>query len=416
LGRAIDSRAFSATGTLRTVVTARDKLIVDLADGTLERYDLTRDPREQRNLADDDPARARMLRAEVSAWESSHARIDGESQVSQSDEVLPDVLNRAIQGDRSVVSEVVALLGAGGFAARRSAAHVLGDMGHDAATVRDALARELGTRDAALVREAGLSLTLLGDPRGRDVARAALAAVEATDPVSLRAAVGLARTGDVSAVATLSAWVLRSDAADTQRDLAVDTLRTLNSPRAYETWVVLLGDARLAPRAAEALGALGDARALDVLRRALTTASYPLTARAIADALVTLRAPDAAARVGDALVVTDALPEAWSLMERVNEPGMHLAGARRAVTVRATQRGATLAFPVMRRTPWRRLYMQTTTTHDTTLTVIVGAARMTVAVPSGDHEVSVDVPAPTRASTVRVATTGVVTVRAVAAR
>ncbi len=175
LGGARDTRAFAATGSLRMVATARDKLIVDLADNTLERYDLLRDPREARNLADLDPARARSLRAEISGWEASHAALEGER--APQEESAPAVLLRAEQGDSSVAREVAALLGAGGVPVRRRAARVLGDVSAGGDEVTDALALELTAPDASLVREAGTSLALRRDPRGLAPTRAAYAAL-----------------------------------------------------------------------------------------------------------------------------------------------------------------------------------------------------------------------------------------------
>ncbi|MFO0606888.1 MAG: sulfatase [Polyangiales bacterium] len=414
LGGARGTRAFAATGTLRMVATARDKLVVDLADNTLERYDLARDPRESRNLADDDPARARSLRAEVSGWEASHAGAEAERAPQESADAPPALL-RAEQGDVSVAPEVAGLLGAGGFPVRRRAAHVLGDLGARGQT--DALARELDAPDAALVREAGVSLALLGDRRGLPVARAAHDALARTPdaPDALRAAVALARLGDRAGAPTLARWVVRADAEDAARDGAVDALESLRDPGSLDAWAALLDDARLAPRAAAALGALGDARALVPLRAALATVRYPITLRAILDAMVTLHAPDAAERVGDGLVALDPLAEAFPLLARVGEPGTRVAGLTAPVPVglrpvpRALRGGAVGG----RAQGVRRVYLEVRAEADGVLTLAPG---VTAAFRAGTHEVAVDLPRPQVRPVLRLSATTAATVTRVAAR
>jgi HEAT repeat protein len=414
------TRAFAATGSLRMVTTARDKLVADLSDGTLELFDLAADPREARNLADRRAPRARALRGEIEAWEASHARVEAQpvdGEAAPVDDALPDVLNRAIQGDASVTRDVARLLGAGGYAVRRRAAHALGDLGSREAIITDALARELAAPDSALRREAGVSLALLSDPRGRDVSRAALA-TDARTPTrdeALRAAVGLSRLGDHGAVPVLSAWINHTGGSDARRDEAVDALRALNDPAALPAWVTLLDDVRLAPRAAEALAALGDARALDPLRAALATQRYPLSVRAILGALQALGAPDLAARVREGLVAVDPLPDVAALLAPLGEPGRRLAGSTlvrvvgprpASYALRGGERGDRAA-------GYRRLYLSVSAAATARITVLPGVE---VEVPAGEREVSVELPARFTGSALRLSATAPVTVRWIAAR
>jgi arylsulfatase A-like enzyme len=411
LGGERDTRAFAATGTLRMVATARDKLIVDLADNTLERYDLLRDPRELRNLADDDPARTYALRAEVSGWEASHATIEAERS-PQETVSMPTVLLRAEQGDVSVAREVAMLLGAGGFPVRRRAARVLGDLGVGGAT-SDALARELTTQDPVLVREAAVSLALLGDRRGLSETRRAHEALARTpdDPSALRAAVALARLGDRAGVRTLAHWVRRGDAEEALRDRAVASLEALRDPDALEAWVALLHDARLAPRAAAALAALGDARAIEPLRGVLSTVRYPLTLRAIVDALLSLGAPDATERVVDALVALDPLPEVFPLLARIHEPGTRVAGV--AVPVRVGPRPVTCWLRGGTSPRVRRIYVELTAEADGVLTLLPG---VTASFRAGTHELAVDLQRPLLRPRLRLSATTPITVTRIAAR
>lgn len=420
LGGATDSLAFASTGSLRMVATARDKLIADLSDGTLERYDLRTDARETRNLADRDPARVRALRAEIESWEASHARVESQTVVGEDDsvvEALPDVLNRAIQGDVSVARDVAGLLGAGGYPVRRRAARVLGDLGvHDAA-VTDALARELDARDAMLRREAALSLSLLEDRRGHDVTLSTLASMhgDVNDPDALRAAVGLARLGDHAAVPILSAWVNLARASDAQRDEAVASLRALRDPAAMPAWQRLLADMRLAPRAADALGELGDARAIATLREALPHQGYPLTIRATLGALVTLGAPDTAALARDAIVAADPLPDVWRLFDALHEPTRLIAGSTVARTIGPRPLPVALVGGARtdRTQGYRRLYLRVRATAPTRLRV---NASTEVEVPAGARELAVELEPRVTTSTLRLSATAPVELLGVAAR
>lgn len=419
LGGVTDALAFASTGSLRMVATARDKLIADLSDGTLERYDLRTDPGETRNLADLDPARARALRGEIEAWEASHARIESQSAAGEAvrDETLPDVLNRAIQGDVSVALDVARLLGAGGYPVRRRAARALGDLGVRDPLVTDALARELTAPDAPLRREAGVSLGLLEDARGRDVSRASLDALRATPTHddALRAAVALARLGDHAAVATLAVWVNHPRASDAQRDEAVASLRALRDPAALPAWRALLVDMRLAPRAADAMGELGDPQAIETLRAALPRQGYPLTIRATLGALVTLGAPDAAALTHDALVAADALPDVWRLFEALHEPGHLIAGTvtARAIALRPVAVALTGGARTDRTQGYRRMYLRVRAASPSRLRVLPGVE---LDVPAGTRELSVDLATRFTGSSLRLSATSPVELLGVAAR
>ncbi len=404
----LDTRIFAANGSLRRVSTARDTLVVDLSDGTLERYDPVRDPHETRNLADTDPARAQQLRRTIAAWEASHARAEAEraSPGAAADVALPDVLQRAIQGDVSTAGEVATLLGAGGFPVRRRAAHTLGELGVRDRAVLDALARELDAPDATLREEAALSLALLGDARGAAGARAAFDA-RRNGPLeadTLRAALAVATLGDHAAVPVLAAWINNPHGTDTQRDAAVASLRALRDPAARPAWERLLLDMRLAPRGADALGELGDPAALDALREGLRTQRYPISIRAMLGAMAALHADDLAARVREGLLASDPLPDVWMLLDAMRAPGLSLRGFTGALSV--GPRGAVI--PLRggvagdRRLPLRRLYLRTRSTAAARLTV---ANRVTVDVPEGEGTVVVELTPPMAPAGVRVVST-----------
>ncbi len=420
LGGVTDSLAFASTGSLRMVATARDKLIADLSDGTLERYDHRADPAESRNLADLDPQRARSLRGAIESWEASHAHIESQPSVGDDapgDESLPDVLSRAIQGDTSVARDVTALLGAGGFPVRRRAARVLGDLGVTDPAVTDALARELTSRDEALRREAAVSLALLRDPRGREITRAALDALRATptNDESLRVAVALSRLGDHAAVPTLSAWINLARASDAQRDQAVASLRSLRDPAALPAWRALLVDMRLAPRAADAMGELGDPRAISTLRDALPHQGYPLTIRATLGALQTLGAPDIAALVHEGIIAADPLPDLWTLFDRIHEPGRAISGSilPRAIGLRPTVIPLVGGARTDRSQGYRRIYLRVRAAAPSRLRV---TPAVELEIPAGTRELSVDLPTRFTGSSLRLSASSPVELLGIAAR
>jgi len=350
-GAALEQDVFVATGSLRALVRGTHKLVVDLGDESLELYDLAHDPRERTNLADHEAPLAQRLRARLAGWESEHARIDGEG-VGAAE--IPAVLARAEQGDRSAAHSLTALLRDAERSWARRAAVALGRLGVDDPTVRDALAAVLSNPDPPLAESAAVALALLGD--GRAEAGALRALTGAAPAVQRQAALGLARLRRTEGVGVLSSWLTDPAAAESDRDAVVAALRALRSAEAYGAWVTLLGDLRLAPEAARALGELGDRRALDPLRATLASTPYPLTRGATLAALLDLGDPTAAVRLREALAAPDGVANALVLLRRVHEPGRRVAGwsapvalvPGRAVSV--TLRGARVSV--------RRLYVE----------------------------------------------------------
>ncbi len=351
-GGPLGQDVFVAAGSLRALVRGTHKLVVDLADESLELYNLARDPRERVNLADRQPDLARRLRGRVAGWEAEHVRIDGEGMGGAVE--VPSDLARAEQGDHSAAPEVARLLSDPAPAFARRAAVVLGELGVTDPGLRDALARALQHPEPSVAEAAAVSLGLLGDPRGLE---GAIRALRATDPrARRRAALGLARLRRDDGVGILSTWLTDPQAPDAERDAVVAALRGLRAPGAYEAWVRLLDDLRLAPEAARALGELGDRRAIAPLRATLAATPYPLTRGAALGALLDLGDPTAEVRLRAALGAPGGVAEAVGLLRRVGEPGRRVAGWPGAVgltpgrAVSVTIRGA--------RGSVRRLYLR----------------------------------------------------------
>jgi hypothetical protein len=394
-GRPWDRPVFAETGSLRRVTLAREALVADLDDGTLELFDLDRDPLERTNLADARPERAAALRAEITRWEEANARTDAPQ---RADEALPPPLLRAMQGERAAADEVadVALDETQRDVMRRRALAVLGELGVRDEALRDRLA-PLAEGTGALATDAGLCLALLGDARGRD---GAARVFSAGDPARLRvASLALARLGDPRGAEALIAWVRDATASDTARDEAADALAALRDPRALELWTALLTDPRRSPRAAEALGALGDPRAVTLLRDALPTMRYPLTRRAALGALAALDAPDVGELIAQELGRGDPLPDVFTLLRMLDEPGDAVVGRRRVSEIEAGRsRALKVGRDAGRWSPLRRVYLRVRA--DEAGEVIVADVRVTVR--EGVSEFAVDLPTPLEGHRIRV--------------
>ncbi len=262
---------FASVGTQQMIVRSGQKLICDVATDTCELYDLVHDAGERRNVIDGNSPSLRDLREQLAAWGGSH----GVFELERGGEDFPAVLVRAMQGDRSVVLQVAALLAGPDTRVAARAARVLGDLRARVPEVLVALALAANGARIAVRTEAALSLALLEDPRGGDMARTILAGGSPND--RRRAALGLARLGDRDGVDVLIAAV-RDPAADASSvDAWVDALDGLHAPAATELWIALLDDPRLGPRAARALAGNRDPRVRPALARAIATTPYELT-------------------------------------------------------------------------------------------------------------------------------------------
>ncbi len=316
--------AYAETGSLRMVARSGEKLVADTSDGTLERYALDADPAERHNLADDDAAGLHALRVLLAQWEAGHARAAAERTHRAAPEV-PPALARGLQGDRSAASEVAELLDAGGDIGV-SAARVLGDLGDDRSTVRDALADAL-RGPPELGRAAALSLVLLGDARGRAGAETVLSS-PGDVAAQRRAALGLARWSVRGTAPVLEGWAVDDRAPDAERDRVLAALRTLRAPSSRAVWEALLHSPRLNPTAADALADLRDRAALPALVEAQARWRYPRSLRQIARARATLGDPRGGDALREAIGVGDPVVDVSALLAPFGEPGHAVQGWR----------------------------------------------------------------------------------------
>ena len=284
-GASTDAAVYAGAGSMRMIAHGHERLLCDVSEGSCAWFDLESDPAERVNRADAMATRVRTMREWLVGWEGSHARFDAERGTAPSEEI-PEPVVRVIQGDRSAAADAAAMLTQLQGASLQQALRALADLDVRDATIRNAIA-PLANRDV----EAAVALAMLGDARGAQAARRALAS-DRSD-VARRAALGLAHLNHHDGVRVLAAWVTERSVPDADRDRAVGALLALRDPAAFDAWIALLDDPRLAPIAARALGELGDRRAIDALAHTYASVRYPTTREAARVALGALDAGSA---------------------------------------------------------------------------------------------------------------------------
>ncbi|MEZ4404961.1 MAG: HEAT repeat domain-containing protein [Polyangiales bacterium] len=346
IGDADPSRAvFAAVNTRRMVTRGRFKLVVDLALGVEELYDLAADPRERRNRAGDGMAQRPSLRADLAAWmESLAARAGGAGPLS-----------RGRMGDRSAAPALAALaLDARARGRDRvEALTLLADLG--ATEAAPALRPLLRDGDRAVADAAAVALGLAGDRSGVERLRRRAAG----DPFTARwrAARALAAVGDPAGLDALCEGLHRDEPVALE---SLKSLTALGDPRAIEALLAVYADVHLRYRVVLALGATRDPRAFTVLRdaalgdptddvRANATAALgrlgdpravPVLAamlrrdRAERYAAEALGALGALGRAVDGWDARGATPDGWTCGAHDDETGWRYLGARSCVSPR----------------------------------------------------------------------------------
>jgi arylsulfatase A-like enzyme len=343
LAHGIEARRaiFASVGAERMVFDGTFKLLCDVNENTCELYDLSSDPLEQNNLADARPDVLARLRPMIAGWDASHAAFEREDarDDERAQDELPPVVERAIQGDRAAAVEAARTLASLDAAKAIRAVRALASLGVRDAPVLDALARASRRNALDLSREAGVALARLGDERGR---QSCLDALSSAELASRRAAaLGLATLGQREGVPILAAWLNDRSAQESERDAALRALRALRDPRAFDSYVALLDDPRLAPEGAHALRELGDPRAIEPLVALARGTRYALTRNASLLALASLGAPQAAELTRDALGSEPAPTEPFTIVRALAEPARAALVARRGASrgCRALARG-----------------------------------------------------------------------------
>lgn len=178
---------FATVFTRRMLVRGEWKLIHDLRREVDELYDLSTDPREQRNLVDSQPKREAELRAALDQWLDQ----------LPSEALITRLLERA-----------------GPPAERAKAARQLGE--RECKAAQRALRRALTDRDPTVHAEAAIALGQIIDP----AARPALIALLRQEPYADRAALTLGRLRDPAGAPRLQS-ILRRGVPSTTHDASL---------------------------------------------------------------------------------------------------------------------------------------------------------------------------------------------------
>jgi len=298
--------AFAEVEGKRMVVLGSEKLICDIGRDYCSLYDLESDPGEKRDLADARPERVAALRQRLDIWLSLQSRFEAKLEGAAGGEgEIARAVERARLGDAGVAQTLAEmLLKAAPVASRREAAHLLvtalparpesksallaaANQAEDG-TIRDwaavaalrAGADEVRERVQALLAEAAgpvtkgvrveaaMALAEQSDAAGIEALVQALDACEGDMTVCRRIIAALAKLKDGRAVAPL---VARIDVVLTRHEI-VKALAAIGDAAAVPTLITRLeSDPYVSVRAAaaEGLGCIGGARAVQALRTAL---------------------------------------------------------------------------------------------------------------------------------------------------
>jgi arylsulfatase A-like enzyme/HEAT repeat protein len=279
--------AFAELEDKRMVSVAGEKLICDMRLGFCAYYDLTTDPHERHNLAEERPARVAYLHGLLDGWLDAHLRLEpsatGNTATPAGAEV-PKAIERGRLGDLSAAPDLAALLNSGApVAERREAAQLLVGLPPQPATAA-ALARAAEDPDGALADWAAVGSVRLGDGAHRARVSALVGDAKTTDDLRVRAALALATAGDGSGIPVVAAALDRHDDILLCR-LIIVTLGKLGDRRAVPILLAHLPEVQNRREMVEALGALGDPTAVPALIETLQHDAYVPVRAAAATAL-----------------------------------------------------------------------------------------------------------------------------------
>ena len=252
--------------------------------GACKLFDLSRDPREERDISAESAKEFAELRAQLKELGASHGRYE-QNGLRAEGKGWPPAILRGISGDGDAVEEIAALLDDADLAIRRKAAELLFELKRPEA--KPALRLALGRDEDEVVRRyAALSLTRLGEGAPLTFE------LEKSSDLALRrlAALVLAENGDGRGEKTLIAWWQDSAARnfDRSRQIAA-ALGMIRAKDAVWPLVQSLDDVRLRPYLAEALARIGGELGQGSLLKALGNERSQATRIALVNALVTLK-------------------------------------------------------------------------------------------------------------------------------
>lgn len=305
----VPAHAFASIDTERMVTDGRYKLLCD-PQGRCRLHDLSADPLERADLAEENPEQAQALRAALGAFVGSIPRV--EAMAMEGEVGWPDALARAELGDSSAAPDVVPLLADPRAPIRIAAARALARLEHRPAQA--ALARVSETdAEGEVRREAALAALALGADELAP-AVAAMAREQPADAAWTRRAAVTLTAHDLVVAAPLRSLVADTEAAEADRRAAVLALGATRDARSRDLLIDLLEDVRLRADVAAALGAIGGDVAADALALSLSNERYLPAREAEARALVGMNDGRAVPLIRRFLGVDRPLPNGVALL------------------------------------------------------------------------------------------------------
>jgi hypothetical protein len=281
----VEKRHMATDGRLKTICVAEAALC--------QLYDLTADPAEQHNLAEQRPGDVQRMRA---AMEGFFASIPQREALAMAQGVgFPEALARAQLGVVSAAPELLPLLADERASIRAAAARSLGQLAYaPALPLLERLRQD--DPDSEVRAEAAVAALTLGSHEAVSAVVALLQAGGSGAPPdgeararTRRAALALARAKQPAALPALAHLAEDEGAAEAERLQAVQAIAALGEPSSVAVLTPLLDEVRLREAVAVALGQLGGTQARAALLSQLAEERYEPARRAEASALVQLR-------------------------------------------------------------------------------------------------------------------------------
>ena len=293
--------AFAELEDKRMVSVAGEKLICDMRLGLCAYYDLTTDPHERHNLAEERPERVTYLHGLLDGWLDAHLQLEPSQPESATGSAstaagasVAKALERGRLGDLSAAPELAALMNsAAPVAERREAAELLVGLPPQPATAA-ALARAAGDPDAALADWAAVGSVRVGDGASRARVAALVGDPKTADNLRVRGALALATVGDGGGLPVLAEALDRRDDILLCRFIIV-TLGKLGDRRAVPLLLAHLSEVQNRREMVEALGTLGDPAAVPALVECLQHDAYVPVRAAAATSLAQIGRNDGGA-------------------------------------------------------------------------------------------------------------------------
>lgn len=310
--------AFASVEERHMVCDGRYKAICSPEQEHCQLFDLQNDAKEQHNLITNEPERAQALRRELFGFLSTIAR--REALAVQDGVGFPEPLVRARLGAPGAGVDVIPLLGDQRPLVRAASARVLGELAVEQA-LRKLEEMSRADTDEEVRAEAAVAALLLG---GADTAAVAglLAREEHTSvglSVRRRAALALGAHQDARALPVLAELVRDEGAQEVDRLRAVHTLAKLRDDASEAALIGALDSVRLREPAADALALVGGAAAKKALFERFVSERYPPARGAEARALLALGETRALTQIVRFLGMETSLPDGVLLLWKAGQ-------------------------------------------------------------------------------------------------